>query len=243
MTTAPALPNVKALVFDIIGTTTDWYTPVHAALEAHNAPDPAGFVNAWRTGFKAAINSGAFEGVFVEMFGAYRRVLDKLCEERGIGFDVWNEAVRDELVASWGRMKAWPETPRGLTLLATKFILVGLSNGRASMMIDVHKKNAMHFDLLVTSDIVGAYKPSPKMYQTALSALNVKPEEVAMVAAHAYDLQAASSHGFRTIYLPRETEARLEPGETAELAREFDLCVHGGLIELANALGVETQQV
>lgn len=99
----------------------------------------------------------------------------------------------------------------------------------------------MHFDLLITSDIVGAYKPSPKMYQTALSALNVKPEEIAMVAAHSYDLHAARSHGFRTIYLPRETEARLEPEETAELAKEFDLCVYGGLVELAKALGVDAE--
>lgn len=51
----------------------------------------------------------------------------------------------------------------------------------------------MQWDMFFASDIVGAYKPSPKMYQTAIKALNLDPSECAMVAAHAYDLKAAAS--------------------------------------------------
>ena len=35
------------------------------------------------------------------MFSGYREVLDTLCEERGLD---WSDAVRGELVKSWGRM-------------------------------------------------------------------------------------------------------------------------------------------
>lgn len=50
----------------------------------------------------------------------------------------------------------------------------------------------MTWDLLLTSDVIGAYKPDPKMYQTAIRAANFPPEQVAMVAAHIYDLKAAA---------------------------------------------------
>ena len=54
-----------------------------------------------------------------------------------------------------------------------------------------HKRNEMVFDLLLTADIVGAYKPDPLMYKTALKVLGLQPGEVAMVASHTYDLRAA----------------------------------------------------
>lgn len=44
------------------------------------------------------------------------------------------------------------------------------------------------------------------MYNRACSLLGLQPSEVAMVAAHIYDLQAAQAIGMRTIYIPRETE-------------------------------------
>lgn len=51
----------------------------------------------------------------------------------------------------------------------------------------------MEWDMFFASDIVGAYKPSAKNYQTAIKALMLTPPECIMVAAHAYDLEAAAS--------------------------------------------------
>ncbi|KZV95277.1 HAD-like protein [Exidia glandulosa HHB12029] len=190
MTTPPAeLAPVKALVFDIIGTTTDWFTYVHAAVKAVDSTiDADELVKAWRKGFAQRTRASTAAGTFVEMYATYGEVLDELCRERGLE---WAEDVKRDLVKSWGRMKAWDDTAHGLELLRSKYVVCGLSNGRASMMIDVHKKNNMTFDLLLTSDVIHAYKPASKMYQAALSALNLQPGEVAMVAAHAYDLRAA----------------------------------------------------
>jgi 2-haloacid dehalogenase len=57
-----------------------------------------------------------------------------------------------------------------------------------------NKRNGMIFDLVLTSDIIGSYKPDIIMYKTALRALGHEkdPGSVAMVAAHAYDLEAAA---------------------------------------------------
>ena len=47
---------------------------------------------------------------------------------------------------------------------------------------------------------------NPKVYLGAIHHLNVTPEKCAMVAAHLYDLQAAASHGMKTVYVRRPTE-------------------------------------
>lgn len=62
------------------------------------------------------------------------------------------------------------------------------------------------YDTVFSGDLLKAYKPNPKMYLGACSLLSLQPSEVAMVAAHIYDLRSAAANGMRTIYIPRETE-------------------------------------
>jgi 2-haloacid dehalogenase len=50
----------------------------------------------------------------------------------------------------------------------------------------------MEWDAFFASDLIGAYKPSKEAYQTAIKALELKPSECIMVAAHVYDLKAAA---------------------------------------------------
>jgi 2-haloacid dehalogenase len=50
----------------------------------------------------------------------------------------------------------------------------------------------MEWDAFFASDLIGAYKPSKETYQTAIKALELKPSECIMVAAHVYDLKAAA---------------------------------------------------
>ncbi len=59
------------------------------------------------------------------------------------------------------------------------------------IQISQTRRSKISWDVLITSDLLHTYKPHPKMYNTALAALNLKPEECAMVAAHVYDLKAA----------------------------------------------------
>lgn len=49
-------------------------------------------------------------------------------------------------------------------------------------------------DAILTSDVTKAFKPNPVVYRTALKALECEdnPGQIAMVAAHAYDLEAAA---------------------------------------------------
>lgn len=51
----------------------------------------------------------------------------------------------------------------------------------------------MEFDMFFASDVIGVYKPAPITYQTTIKALQVDPAQCIMVAAHAYDLEAAAT--------------------------------------------------
>ena len=80
----------------------------------------------------------------------------------------------------------------------------------------------MTWDAVLTSDILQDYKPSDHMYQSALKLLSTKPEETAMVAAHAYDLVAASKKSV-SVYLYASNSVRQPFIAGSELSISFGL--------------------
>ena len=74
--------------------------------------------------------------------------------------------------------------------------------------------------MLFSSELLGSYKPAPENYGKVLELLKYRPEEVVMVAAHAYDLRGAKRVGLRTVYVHRWTDDVLENQEV--IKTEFD---------------------
>ena len=80
---------------------------------------------------------------------------------------------------------------------------------------------------------------NPKAYLGAVQHLSLPPQKCAMVAAHLSDLQAAASHGLKTIYVRRPTED-LEVRDTVKTKAEggeVDVVVDS-FLELAEILKV-----
>jgi HAD superfamily hydrolase (TIGR01493 family) len=82
-----------------------------------------------------------------------------------------------------------------------------LANGTARLQIDVTKSAGLDFDMLLSSELLGLTKPDPAIYRKAIELLGHKPEECLMVAAHAYDLEAA-----KKVYVQVSSKARQLPG-------------------------------
>ncbi|KAG8902939.1 hypothetical protein FRB99_003933 [Tulasnella sp. 403] len=243
------LRPVRALVFDLIGTCTNWHGPVTACLAAHASKVPAlatrqanewnSFAHHWRGAFFRFVSELAAREQMMSMREVYRVTLREVMQRFGVSEQVgegWGETVQEDLIKSFGMAEAWGDTSAGLRLLRNKFTLVGLSNGSTTTTINTNRRNDMRFDAVLCSDVIETYKPNPKMYKTAIKALEAdgKPGEIAMVAAHVYDLEAAKKHGMHTIYIARATEDMDEDASK----HEFDLVVNeGGLVELARRLG------
>lgn len=117
--------------------------------------------------------------------------------------DVGLETKRaDDLLRGWGRdFEPWPDTPAVLERLdgVTRFIVTNCSRklGRLAAF------RAGRFDLVVTAEEAGAYKPHPLPYRMALSKLGLDPAEVLFVAGSAHDVGGAARVGMDVYWANR----------------------------------------
>ncbi|WP_372845835.1 haloacid dehalogenase type II [Pontiella sp.] len=100
-----------------------------------------------------------------------------------------------------------PDAAAGLAALRKdgRFKLVTLSNSSdAEAQAKLSKAGlAALFDAHYTVESLKKYKPHPDTYRRVLQALGAQPQEVLMVAAHAWDLMGAKNAGLRTAFVAR----------------------------------------
>ncbi|KAF8830190.1 hypothetical protein HHX47_DHR2000720 [Lentinula edodes] len=105
-----------ALIFDLMGTCTNWSASVVAALKKQCANTPlilpklqsdedlTRFASAWRAGFFREIHQRFQNGEPQEDIDiTHRRVLDQLLSEKDMSVttDIWGDDIRTILVQSW----------------------------------------------------------------------------------------------------------------------------------------------
>ena len=219
------LSNVKALVFDVFGTVVDWRTSVAAQVEEvarHKGVkiDGAAFADAWRAQYAPSMNRvRTGELPWTNLDQLHRMVLDRLLPEYGL--KGLGEAETVALNKAWHRLHPWPDAVAGLTRLKRKFIIAPLSNGNIALMTDMAKYAGLPWDCILGAELARHYKPDPEVYQSAARFLDVKPDEIVMVAAHLSDLRAAKGLGLRTAFVARPNEFGPNPqGRKADLVAD-----------------------
>jgi len=227
--------DVRALVFDVFGTVVDWHGGV--AREVRRllpGVDADAFATAWRWRYEPSmdrVRRGELPWTVLDEL--HRASLDELLPDLGLaGTDA---ATRAELVLAWHRLDPWPDVVPGLTRLARRHVLAPLSNGNIALIVDMAKRAALPWDVVLGAEVVRHYKPDPEVYDAAPRLLRLAPGQVLMVAAHVEDLVAARSRGLRTAYVHRPGEFG---GRTAPPATDpdADLSV-ASFLELADRLG------
>ena len=118
----------------------------------------------------------------------------------------------NELIRRWGEFEPWPDTPDTLERLGAvpRFIVTNCSRALG----DRAARRAGTFDLVVTAEEAGAYKPDPRPYRTALGALGLAPADVLFVAGSAHDVGGASRVGM-DVYWANRGNAALPSDATA----------------------------
>lgn len=205
-----ALPQVKALVFDVFGTVVDWRTSVAREVESlakrkKLTVDGAAFADAWRAGYAPSMNRvRTGELPWTPLDRLHRLTLDGLLER--FGFTGLSEQEVADLNRAWHRLQPWSDSVPGLTRLKRKFTIAPLSNGNIALMTNMARHAKLPWDCILGAELVRHYKPDREVYQSAADFLDIKPAEVMMVAAHAGDLRAAQDVGLRTVFVPRPLE-------------------------------------
>ena len=101
------------------------------------------------------------------------------------------------------RLRPWPDSSAALRVLGERFKLVALSNASLAELADLSARGRLAWHAVLSGALVESYKPSAKVYELAIRSLALEPSRTLMVAAHAWDLRAAASHGLRTAFVAR----------------------------------------
>jgi len=153
----------------------------------------------------------------------YRPFEDVLLDAAGVV--AIERAKAEELLRRWGECALWPDVPGTLAHLHgyTRFIVTNCSERLGALAA----ARAGTFDLVMTAERAGAYKPDPRPYRAALDALTLHRKHVLFVAGSAHDVGGASRSGMDVYWANRGRVP--PPADTKALREEEDL---RGLIEL-----------
>lgn len=100
----------------------------------------------------------------------------------------------------WQSIKPWDEAPEVLRKLARNHKLGVVTNCSEPLGRAAAAKLGVPFDVIVTSERAGFYKPRPEPYRLALSELELSPQEVLFVAGSGFDLIGTSKVGLDTYW-------------------------------------------
>lgn len=138
------------------------------------------------------------EAEFAELIGAGLR--------RRLAMAGRDEAAADAALGLLGSMPAFIEAPSALERLRGVGLHLGVLTQSAAESADAVLRFAGlrdRLELIVSAPASGAFKPDPRPYRHAVERTGAPAEEVALVAAHWWDVAGAKHAGLRTGWVAR----------------------------------------
>ncbi len=216
------LSEFTTLTFDCYGTLIDWERGIAAELKP------------WAERNKLKLADDAL----LEAFGRAESPVQR-AHPNWLYPDILTEAFRalgkqlgvgvgdQEAVGfgrSVGRWPAFPDSPEALAYLKRHFKLGILSNVDRASFAESNRRLGVEFDLIVTAQDVGSYKPDRRNFQHLLAALGRMGVEKRAVLHTAqslfHDIAPAKAMGLRTAWINRR---KGKPGAGATPAPEGDV--------------------
>jgi len=211
------LAPIDACVFDAYGTLFD----VNSAAARHRdglGPAADDFSATWRRKQLEYSWLRSLMGVHADFWEITSAALDYACERHGVG----DATLRENLLASYRRLGAYPEVPGMLAALRDAgFKTAVLSNGAPAMLqsaITAAGIGAL-LDQELSVEAVGIYKPHPRVYRLAVDRLGVPAQRICFLSSNGWDIAGAAQYGFRAVWINRAAEPRerLPAGPELEL--------------------------
>ena len=214
--------EIRALVFDVLGTVVDEDGTVRREAEAMLAASAlpteelSPFLDEWDAEMGSrmdAVRTGDADWTDGDTIrGAALR--DTV---RSRGWEV-PAPVLQGLATVGHRLNPWPDSVAALERLSQHRPVVALTNGSFPQMVDAFVHAGLRWTLVLSADLVETFKPAVAMYRLPPTHLGISAEQMLFVAAHPWDLDAAAAEGYRTALIRR-------PGTSADEDDRFDLSV------------------
>jgi 2-haloacid dehalogenase len=235
-----AIGEINALIFDVFGTVVDYRSTImregaQLAQQKGLTVDWDEFSYAWRSRYQPMLERvERHELPWTKLDALHRMALEEVLAEFRVTGLAEDEKVHLNRV--WHRLQPWPDSVPGLTKLRQKFVLATLSNGNVSLLTNMAKYSGLPWDCILSAELVRAYKPNPAVYQMASELLDLPAQQIMLVAAHPYDLEAARAQGMRTALVPRPLESGPKHPINYPANPNFDF-VANDMLDLARQLG------
>ncbi len=228
------LSDFDAVTFDVYGTLIDW------------EPSITAFLSTWANGVRASGHEllMAFDRARADIQkerpahlypDVLRKCFDRICREYGVA------VLHDERESFAGAPHAWPayaDSHDGLLALQRHAKIGALSNIDNASLASSCRELDFRFDLIVTAERVGAYKPDWPHFHTAieeLGALGIPRERILHVGQSLRaDIAPANKLGLKCAWINRQGRELGLSGEGAAEAKP-DLTVRS-LAELVSTI-------
>jgi 2-haloalkanoic acid dehalogenase type II len=208
--------QIKAVLFDFMGTCLDWHSSIVAILPSSLSQDAkSDLALKWRQAYFDSNTARVRKGEPLQDFDiTIRETLNEMLDSHPDIKLLFPQHVQEKAVSAWHNQKAWPDVAEAHRKLRDRgYEIYVHANGSTRLQLNIVRSSGLNFDMLFSSQLLGSYKPAPENYHRALELLNLRPEECVTVAAHNYDLRGAKAVGMKTVYVRRWTDDILEDQE------------------------------
>lgn len=186
LSASPRIPRpkgpVELVLFDLLTALLDSWTLWNSVAGSEDMG------RTWRMAYlKATYGCGAYR--------PYEMLVEEAALEVGLG-----RGAAAELEARWGELQPWAEARAVLASLKPRYKLGIVTNCSERLGRLAADRLGVHFDVVITSETAGFYKPDPAPYRLALSTLGIAPAHAVFVAGSAYDLFGTEKVGLPTLW-------------------------------------------
>jgi len=222
------MPRISGVTFDVYGTLFDWRTVEKVVFKIFEKKgvevDVVEFTNYWRSKQLFYTHVNTLLNKCHERFRNLTR--DALVHTlRRYGLDM-DDAEVEEAVKAWDDLEPFPDIEDALNKVRGMNLKIApLSNGDLEALRILTAKLSIEFDDIFSAELVGVYKPHPKIYEQAPRKWNLKPSEIMHVAGSTFDVIGSKSFGMVTTWVNRTNmiydEFHLKPDFTVKNFREL----------------------
>jgi 2-haloacid dehalogenase len=204
--TAGPLQGVRACVFDAYGTIFDFASAAERCADALGG-EAARLTALWRDKQLQYSWLRAVQSRHADFWEVTGDALDFALETLGLT----EPGLRERLMQLYLALDPFPEVPEMLRRLRAAGLWTAiLSNGSPEMLSAAVENAGLVglFDHVLSVELVGVYKPHPKVYRLACDRLSLDAGAILFISSNAWDVHAASAFGMRTVWCNRYGQRR-----------------------------------
>ena len=195
------LKSLKAIVFDAYGTLFN-ISSLDDRLHHYYGNKSGAIAKVWRDKQLEYTWLRSLMGRYEPFSKVTGDALENACRRQSVEF---TRDMLDDMMLRYQVLAAYPEVQEVLDKLKRRHRLAVLSNADFKMLKSAVNHNGLEhvFDRIISVDVINKFKPTPSVYQLAISGLEIDKEYIAFVSTNTWDVAGAKSFGFKTIWLNR----------------------------------------